>query len=180
MLRGSCKRVLAIAFCAFLCACSGKQQQQAQQSTESAALVAQVQTKLALVDADAATQVKVDVDRGVVTLSGEAHTRQERAAYESAAASVSGVTRVVDRLRVNPALRGPRETLTDAALAAKVNANIAAQAGVNVARVKTGVRDGIVTLDGSVPSASVKATIVDTVRRTSGVKNVIDRIEVKP
>ncbi len=58
-------------------------------------------------------------------------------------------------------------------------ANLAAQTGVNAGRVKPEVRDGVVTLSATVPSASVKATILDTVRKTSGVKSVIDRIEVK-
>jgi osmotically-inducible protein OsmY len=163
-----------------LVACSGQQQQQAQRSAQSTALSAAVQTKLSTIDADASTTVTVDANDGVITLSGKAHNAAERSAYESAAAGVPGVKRVVDRLGIDPNLRGPRETFADAALATKVNANIAAQAGVNVARVKTSVRDGVVTLSGTLSSASVKATILQTVRKTSGVKSVVDRIEVKP
>lgn len=161
-------------------ACSAQQQQQAQHSAQNTTLSAAVQAKLATIDADAATAVTVVANGGTVTLSGQAHDAQERSSYDAAAAGVPGVTHVVDRLRVNPQLRGLRENVSDAALAAKVNAKIAAQAGVNVARVKTSVRDGAVTLSGTVPSISVKTTIVDTVRKTSGVKSVDDRIEVAP
>jgi osmotically-inducible protein OsmY len=73
-----------------------------------------------------------------------------------------------------------QKTLTDAALAAKVSANILAQAGINAASVKPSVHDGAVTLSGTVSSPSVKTTILDTVRKTSGVQSVIDRIQVKP
>jgi osmotically-inducible protein OsmY len=171
---------LVAALCAFLAACSAQQQQQAQRSAQSTTLAAAVQAKLTTIDADASTTVTVDANDGVVTLTGQAHDARERSQYETAAADVPGVKRVVDRLTINSKLRGPRETFADAALATKVNANIAAQAGVNVARVKTSVRDGVVTLSGTLPSVSVKATILDTVRKTSGVKSVVDRIEVKP
>ncbi len=179
VLRDSYKTLALLAY-ALLCACSAQQQQQTQQTAQSAALATTVHAKLATVDADAATAVNVNVTGdGIVTLTGEAHSTQERRAYDSAAASVPGVKRVVDRLRVNQQLRGLRETLADAALATKVTANIAGQAGVNAARVKPQVRDGIVTLSGTVTSDSVKTTILETVRKTSGVKSVIDRIEVK-
>lgn len=176
------KRV-GVCACAFLfaglCACSNQQQNQVRESAQSFGLAAQVQAKLAAVDADSAMAVHVAVQDGVATLTGEAKSAQERSAYESAAGSVSGVKRVVDRLTVNPSLRGPKESVADAALAAKVGAVIAGQAGVNVLHVKPAVRDGVVTLTGTVSSPSVKQTIVDAVRHTSGVKNVIDRIEVK-
>jgi osmotically-inducible protein OsmY len=174
------RTLIAAALCAAFAACSAQQQQQTQRSAQSTTLAAAVQARLAAVDADAATMVNVDAKDGIVTLTGQAHDAHERSSYAAAAATVPGVKRVVDRLRVNPKARGPREDFADAALATKVNANIAAQAGVNVTRVKTSVRDGVVTLSGTVPAASLKATIVDTVRKTSGVKSVVDRIEVQP
>lgn len=178
VLRDSSK--IAFAACALLAACNGQQQQHVQQTAQSAALAATVHAKLATVDADAATAVNVSATSdGNVTLSGQAHSAQERRLYDSGAASVPGVKHVTDRLRVNPQLRGLRATLADAALTTKVTANIAAQTGVNAGRVKPEVHAGVVTLSGTVPSASVKATILDTVRKTSGVKSVIDRIEVK-
>lgn len=171
---------LSLAACVALAACSAQQQNQAQQSAQSAGVAAEVHAKLLTIDADSTTAVKVDVSNdGVVTLTGEARDAQQRSAYEAAAASVSGVKRVDDRLRINPGVRGPKETLADAALATKVSANIAAQAGVNVANVKPGVHDGVVTLTGTAPTAAVKETILEAARRTGGVKSVIDRIEVK-
>jgi osmotically-inducible protein OsmY len=144
-------------------------------------LVTAVKAKLATVDADSTTAVNVNATGdGVVTLTGQARNAAQRASYDSAAASVNGVKRVVDHLQINPAMRGPKEQFSDVALGAKVAANIAAQAGVNAASVKPEVRDGVVTLSGTVPSASIKTTILNAVRKTTGVKNVVDRIEVKP
>lgn len=162
-----------------LTACSAHDQRATQQSAQSTLTAAAVKAKLTAIDADAATQVQVNVDNGVATLRGVAHNDAERRAYTSAASTASGVNRVVDRLSIAPGARGPRETLSDAALAAKVNANIAAQAGINVTNVHTSVRDGSVTLEGAVASTALKSTIVDAVRKTSGVKSVIDRLQVK-
>lgn len=178
-MRVSGMRATALCCAAVLAACNAQQQKQAQSTVNSAALAGAVHAKLATIDADSLTAVKVETNGGVVTLTGQARSAQERAAYDSAAATVNGVTHVVDRLAVNPDVRGPRESLDDAALAAKVTANITAQAGINAARIKPSVRDGVVTLSGTVSSVALKSTVLQTARKTSGVKSVVDRIEVK-
>lgn len=172
-------RMLALCAAGALAACSAQQQKQAQQSVNSATLAGAVHAKLATIDPDSLTSVKVETGDGVVTLTGEAHSAREREQYASAAASVDGVTRVENRLTINPRLRGPRESVGDAALVAKVSANIAAQAGINAAKIQPSAHDGVVTLTGKVPSGALKTTILDTARKTAGVKSVVDRIEVK-
>lgn len=175
-------RVFIGAGCAVcVAACTVQQQNSAQQSADLTRVATEVHAKLALIDPDATTAVKVTAAHdGTVTLTGAARNAKQKAAYDSVAASVSGVKRVDDRLQINPALRGPKEQFGDIALGAKVAANMAAQAGVNAARVKPEVHDGVVTLSGSASSPSIKTTILGAVRNTSGVKRVIDRIEVKP
>jgi len=76
------------------------------------------------------------------------------------------------------ALADPR--LRNAVLATRVASAIAAQTGVNAARVKPTARDGVVTLTGSAPTDAVKRTMLDTARRVRGVRNVVDKIEVQP
>jgi osmotically-inducible protein OsmY len=175
------KRGVLALFLVACTACTAQQQNQAQQSANQTAVSAAVRAKLTVVDPDSTTAVKVTVaNDGTVTLAGFARDAKQRSAYVSATQSVNGVKRVVDRLQINPKLRGPKEQFADVALGAKVAANIAAQAGVNAARVKPDVHDGVVTLTGTVPSMSIKTTILDAARKTSGVETVIDRIEVKP
>jgi osmotically-inducible protein OsmY len=175
------KRVLLSLLLIGCTACTAQQQNQVQQSANLTAMTTAVKTKLALIDPDSTTAVKVSARYdGTVTLAGTARDATQRSAYASAAASVNGVKRVVDRLQINPKVRGPKEQFADVALGAKVAANIAAQAGVNAARVKPEVHDGVVTISGTVPSMSIKKTILDAVRKTSGVEVVNDRIEVKP
>lgn len=143
-----------------------------------ALLQAAVRAKLATVDVDSATAVNVEVSKGVVLLSGDAHSQLERLEYSHAARSVAGVRDVDDKLVVNPRMQGLRQQSSDATLAARVSTAIAAQAGINVFHIRTSAHDGIVTLQGTVPSSSIEQTIADTARGVSGVKRVDNRIVV--
>ena len=161
---------------AAIAGCSGANQKDA--GNDALATVA-VKAKLAGVDVDSTTAVNVNVRNGVVTLTGQARNIGERDDYVAAARSADGVTSVVDRLAVNANVRGLREQSADAALAAKVAAAIAGQAGVNVFHVKTSARDGVVTLEGAVPSAAIEQTVIATARSVSGVKRVDARLTIQ-
>jgi hyperosmotically inducible periplasmic protein len=162
--------------------CTQTQQTQTRNSVQSGANAAYldvaVRTKLAQVDVNSATAVRVAVNGSGVTLTGEAKSQAERLAYLSAARSVKGVTGVVDALTVNPQMRGIRGQASDAAIAARVAAAIAGQAGVNVVRVKPAVRSGVVTLSGTVPSAAIRQTVVAAARGVSGVDRVVDNLSI--
>jgi osmotically-inducible protein OsmY len=141
-------------------------------------LVVAVKGKLAAVDVNSSTAVGVSASDGVVTLTGEARTASERNAYVRAARSVSGVKTVVDKIAIDPHLVGLRQRTRDAALAAKVAAAIAGQAGVNVFHVTPSAHGGVVTLTGTVARASTARTIVATARGVSGVTRVVNRIAI--
>ena len=189
MVRGS--RVLAIvAIAALASGCTAKQQQQARETVNAvgsnapyqakdALIASAVVAKLAAIDLDSTSNVHVTVDHAAVKLTGEARSPEQRQQYIRAAASVDGVKSASESLSIDPHLRGTQETVDDAALVAKVAATLTAQAGVNAFRVKPSARDGVVTLSGTVDSASVKTTMVAAVRKLSGVKRVVDDIEVQ-
>ena len=176
----------ALAAIVLLAGCTAGSQKQAQQAASAAPQQAQdallagaVKTKLATVDVDSAASVSVNVDRGAVTLNGEARTADQRKQYEDAARSVNGVTGVTDNLVVNPKMRGAKESLGDAALAAKVMGAITAQAGVNAVQIHATAKDGTVTLSGTADSATKKTLIEETARGVNGVRVLIDRIVLK-
>lgn len=171
--------ILAVALLA--AGCTAQQQRSATSGVNDAYLVSAVGAKIAAVDVDAVTAVHVSsASNGVITLTGTAHSAAERERYVAAAKSVNGVKSVQDELTVNPHAEGLRGQARDAALAARISASIAGQAGVNALHVKPSVHDGTVTLQGNVPSQSVHQTILQTVRRVPGVTNVVDRIAVSP
>jgi osmotically-inducible protein OsmY len=179
---------LVLAFA--LAACSAQQQQstqdQAQQLASSAPgaakdayLVAAVSTKLASVDVDSTTTVQVSASNGVVTLKGRARTAAQRAAYDSAAKSIDGVTSVRDTIAIDPKLRGLRTQTGDAGVTAAVMAAITAQAGVNVFHVTASTHDGTVTLHGAVPTQAIQSTVLDAARGASGVRRVVNDLKIQ-
>ncbi|MGC2129528.1 MAG: BON domain-containing protein [Candidatus Aquilonibacter sp.] len=72
-----------------------------------------------------------------------------------------------------------RKQSLDAALAVRVSAAIATQAGVNTFHIAPVAHDGVVTLTGTAPSHEIDRVIVQTVRGVPGVKSVVDRISIR-
>ncbi|MDQ2662858.1 MAG: BON domain-containing protein [Candidatus Eremiobacteraeota bacterium] len=173
-----------------LAGCNAGQQREAQQNLNAAAtsapvravrdlgLAAAVATKLATIDVDAALTVHVHADAGVVTLEGRAKTLGDKMRFERAVRSLAGVKSVVNLLAIDPHIRGARETFGDAGLTAKIQTSIAAEAGLNVLNISTTAKAGVVTLRGTVPSSSVKETVVSTASHVAGVRRVIDELRI--
>jgi osmotically-inducible protein OsmY len=147
-------------------------------AAEDLLLVAKVRGKLASVDVDTVGNVFVTARAGAVVLRGRARTEPEIAHLSEAASSVTGVKNVSTLLRADPHLRGASEQLSDVALATQVIANLAAQAGVNAFSVRTHAVDGVVTLEGKVPSSAVKSVMWSAAAKTHGVKRVIDKMSI--
>ena len=147
-------------------------------AAEDALLAAEVKSKLVAADFETASSVSVSVRKGEATLRGTARTAREVAQLRDAAAGVRGISSVVAHVRVDPKFRGDSEALRDASLATQVSLNIAEQTGVNVLLVSTRARDGVVTLEGKVPSTAVKSVMMSAATKTHGVKKVIDRLKV--
>ncbi|MBV9438518.1 MAG: BON domain-containing protein [Candidatus Eremiobacteraeota bacterium] len=142
-----------------------------------AVILAAVKAKLTADDPDSATTLAVAVQNGVVTLRGTVHDGNVLARLPREARSINGVKRVVTEVRVDPHGPRPKEQFDDAALAARIQASIALQVGLQHVGVR--VTHGVATLDGSVHDARTRAAIVATARGTSGIRNVVDRIRVE-
>jgi len=168
-----------------LAGCGGDSGSRAPEPTISAAagtlkdalIIAAVKAALTAEDPDSTTTVGVAATGGVVTLSGSVRSAAIRTRCEERARAIAGVTSVVDRLRVDP--HGPRikEQVGDVALAARIQAAIAAQLGFE--KISVEVHGGVATLSGSVPDAKTKATALATARGTSGIRNVVDMVRVE-
>ena len=94
------------------------------------------------------------------------------------AAGVKGISSVVTLVKVDPKFRGSSEAWRDVSLAAQVSVNLAAQTGVNALSVSPRARDGVVILEGKVPSEAVKSVMVSAATKTRGVKKVVDKLRV--
>ena len=141
-----------------------------------ALILSAVKAKLIGDDPDSTLSLRVAVHEGVVTLRGTVHDAAIRRKVVADARATGGVKRVIDALRVDP--RGPRlrQQVGDVTLAARIEAAVTAQVGLQHVVVR--VDRGVATLEGTASDAKTKTTILTTARGTAGVRNVIDRIRV--
>ena len=71
-----------------------------EEAVAAAALTSKIKAKMALDDLVKAADINVDTDGSVVTLTGDVETGEERRRALRIATETTGVTKVVDRLRV--------------------------------------------------------------------------------
>ncbi len=114
----------------------------------------------------------IDVDDGVVTLSG---TTKDLIAHDrlvEQVATVRGVRGVVDRVQVRPLSR------TDQAIAADVRAALSAASALEGRELRVDVDEGFVTLEGEVLEQAEASHARTLARGVLGVRDVVDRLVV--
>lgn len=119
-------------------------------------------------------EVDVNVDDGIVTLTGEVDSYTEKNVAEEVAERVKGVVDVENAL--NYKLVTDR---TDVDIKEDVRYRLKSQASIDSGLVTVTVQDGNVTLEGSVASAAEKSQAETETWLVSGVKSVTNNLEVK-
>jgi osmotically-inducible protein OsmY len=120
--------------------------------------------------------IAVKVTSGVVTLTGFVATVRERAAAERAAKRVSGVRALANDLQVRPA---SNETRSDPELARAAADAIEHELPYSTQLIRITVRDGEVTLDGTVNWAYQKSRAEDAIANLRGIKRISNQIVLK-
>lgn len=150
-----------------------------------AGIAAAVKTRLAA-DAQVGTnQINVSSDGGVVTLEGSVDSPEEKTRALEIARASDGVSRVVDKLRIETANAAAapdaeRTSLTDPALTAAVKSSLLADPMVRGLAIDVDTAAGVVTLSGDVRTRAEKDHAVRVARETPGVRDVADRLSIKP
>lgn len=121
-------------------------------------------------------EIGVEVDQGVVTLRGTVSSYQKLVAAGELAAGVRGVKAVANELVVRPPEREQRD---DTAIARACRWALEWDAEVPDERVECIVRDGTVTLRGTVEHAYQREAAVAAASRLLGVRRVVDEIGVE-
>ena len=121
--------------------------------------------------------IGVGVKDGVVTLSGYVESYPEKLAAERAAARVSGVKAIVNKLEVRLPFSSER-TDEDIARAA-VNA-LEWTSSIPKEKIKITVDKGWITLKGALDWHYQRTEVEDAVKSLTGVKGVLNLIEVRP
>lgn len=122
-------------------------------------------------------EIGVEVDAGVVTLTGTVSSYQKLLAAADVAAGIAGVKGVANELVVRvPGLGVPSDT----DIAASVGNALRAEPDVNEQDIDVIVRDGLVTLKGNVKYWYQRNAAYEAARRIAGVVSVRDQITVTP
>jgi osmotically-inducible protein OsmY len=121
-----------------------------------------------------ASDVGVEVDDGIVTLSGTVDSYAVKLAAEEATHRIAGVRAVANDLSVRTPLTHNDTDIAKAA-ANTLEANIALPAGA----IDVTVQQGIVTLSGEVASTHQRTAAESAVEYLRGVRGVINLIIVK-
>ena len=153
-----------------------------------ARITSAIQSKYFLDDRIKGRHINVTSSGGVVTLNGEVGDETERAQALLLARTTDGVTRVEDGLTI--AAAAPASTATaaatvtaappraDEALSARVQSQFMSDATINASAIEVTAKNGVVLLQGTVPSAAAKQRALTLARGTDGVVQVVDRIRV--
>lgn len=150
----------------------------------------QIEFRLETHDVTRKYDIDVEVENGVVILSGEvANERQKTQALELA--KVNGVTRIEDRIEVDAdadrtvaertrrGLNKAGEAISDAWITTKVNWFFVGEDVLDGSDIDVDTTDNVVTLKGTVPSEAARARAKLLAERTDGVKSVRDQLVVK-
>jgi hyperosmotically inducible protein len=157
-----------------LTACSSTQPVGVQAS--DSAIVSKVKAKLAADPEVNPFNVDVDVNEGVVRLSGKVEDPEAIEQAVLLARNTEGVRRVVNDLELGSTTLGER--IDDATLTAKIKGKLAADPEINPFNINVDVEDGRVTLMGRVADERRREHAGEIARNTEGVTSVVNRLEV--
>lgn len=121
------------------------------------------------------TEVGVEVDSGVVTLTGAVTSHAKRIAAQEAAHRVAGVLDVANDIEIRPPGSLPE---TDTDIAHRVRETLRWDAHVPHERIESTVSAGWVTLTGTVDNWGQRADAERALRRLAGIRGISNRITV--
>lgn len=135
-----------------------------------------VVNQLALNSRVDASDVNVDVSDGVVTLKGTVPTFNSRLAAFSSAMMIAGVRDVHNLLTVE--YPGGIITYSDEEIRSNIQSVFSRSPDIDIDDVRVEVKDGIVVLEGAVPSFWQKGLAEDLAGNVSGVLDIQNHLAV--
>jgi osmotically-inducible protein OsmY len=148
----------------------------ATQTLKDGLMAAKIRAQVVAVDVDAATHLGVHVHDGNVVITGIVRSSSERSKIDNSVRKMNGVQQLHDEIRIDS--KAQSFSGGDFALAAHATGTLAAQIGINAANIRVSAENGVITLRGNLPSASIKTTAVESVEHLDGVKRVVDELRV--
>jgi hyperosmotically inducible protein len=163
-----------------MAACSSTRTQRAPgEHVDDAALLTSVKSALVANPVTEAGEINVDVNRGVVKLSGFVDTQDEKAKAGDVARGVDGVASVQNDISVKKENSSTGEVIDDSILTAKVKAALIESPETKAHQINVETKLGVVQLSGFVDSAAAKDAATSVARSVTGVKDVKNELSVK-
>jgi len=151
--------------------------QSAATQIDDAAVGTAIKAKLTADPDDNPFEIDVDVDDGVVRLSGVVATAAARSEAGRLARNTDGVRGVRNDITLGDRTAG--ETITDAAITTKIKAKLVADPEVSATDVDVDTSLGVVTLSGTVKTGAARSEAEKLARDTDGVRRVRNLLEVR-
>ena len=121
-------------------------------------------------------KIKVNALDGLVTLTGTVQDNDDKALAADTVENIPGVTGIKNEIVVKPAY--PEHS--DAWIAFKIRGRLLMKAHVSAATTKVAVKDGVVTLTGTVENKAQKELTETYAKEIDWVKSVNNKLVIKP
>jgi len=126
-----------------------------------------------------ARQIKVETQRGVVTLRGKVASGEERNAAEEITKGVDGVQSVRNTLEIVPETKRKALDAKDDEVTKTVRDRLATDERLKGASIRVRADNGMVTLMGTVRSVQAKDRAFELARKVPGVRAVRNELQLK-
>lgn len=164
--------------------------------TDDAMITSGIQAKYFLDDKVKARRIEVNSSNGIVTLHGEVRSDDERSQALLLARTTEGVQRVEDNLTMvvepqseatsSPASStGPGVTAQrtaaatfDDTMTTRLQTKLSSDGVVKSADIQVTAENGVILLEGTVPTSAARQRALTLVREEEGVTQVVDRLRV--
>jgi hyperosmotically inducible protein len=164
-----------------MAACSATRTQRAPgEQVDDATILTSVKSKLVSNKVTDAGDINVDVNRGVVKLSGFVDNADQKSQAATVARSVDGVTSVQNDIAVKKGdSSSAGEVVDDSILTAKVKTALIGSSSTKAHQINVETHQGVVQLSGFVDNAAAKSAATDVAKSVTGVKDVKNELSVK-
>lgn len=119
-------------------------------------------------------EVQATVDDGRVTLTGEVDFLYQKALAAERVAELDGVSAVSNRIEI----RTPH-AVHEQDIQRQIMAALNRHASIEASRIQISLADGEVKLAGTVGAYRERDLVIEAVRATAGVRNIIDDLKVR-
>jgi hyperosmotically inducible protein len=126
-----------------------------------------------------ASEINLEIYKGVVQLNGFVDTAKEKAQAESVAKAVSGVKGVENNLLIKQAEQTAGGVIDDSTVTTKVKTALIDNADTKAYDIKVETRGGVVQLSGYVANEAQKTAATKVAQSVEGVKSVKNSISIK-